>query len=145
MHGLPRKLTVDVLARLFEGRTRVVERLAAVEDPLTHAHALLRVLPEEEQIEALNAHPRIGAIALSAASAQEQGGVEDAAILRELARLNDAYEKQFGFRFVIFANGRSKAQLLEVLRARLAHAREEELATGLAELVAIALNRYRRA
>jgi hypothetical protein len=41
---LPRQLTVDELAELFEGRTRFVERLAATENPLGRARALLQDL-----------------------------------------------------------------------------------------------------
>ena len=62
-------------------------------------------------------------------------------MLRELAELNDAYERRFGFRFVVFVNGRAKAELLPVLRARLGRTREEELATGISEYMAIARDR----
>ena len=37
MRELPRKLTAEELAELFEGRTRVVEVLAEIEDPLDRA------------------------------------------------------------------------------------------------------------
>ena len=37
MRELPRQLTAEQLAELFEGRTRFVERLAALEDPLGQA------------------------------------------------------------------------------------------------------------
>lgn len=144
MHDLPRKLTSDELALLFEGRTRFVERLAGHENPLTEAGALLRGLPEDERLEALNAHPPIGARGLSAVSAREQGGDEDPAILEELARLNRAYEEKFGFRFVVFVNRRPKAEILSVLQQRLTRTREEELDTALDALVAIAEDRYRQ-
>ena len=43
MRELPRQLTADELAELFEGRTRFVERLAAERDPLdARAHARAR-------------------------------------------------------------------------------------------------------
>lgn len=144
MHDLPRKLTSDELALLFEGRTRFVERLAGLEYPLAEAGALLRGLPEDERLEALNAHPPIGARGLSAASAREQGGDEDPAILEELARLNRAYEEKFGFRFVVFVNRRPKAEILSVLRERLGRTRDEEITTALDELVSIAVDRHRR-
>lgn len=144
MHDLPRQLTVDELAILFEGRTRFVERLAGRENPLAEARALLRSLQEDEQTETLNAHPRIGERAGSAASSREQGGDEDPQVLAELARLNRAYEEKFGFRFVVFVNQRSKAQILRVLKQRLTRTRAEELETALDELVAIAEDRHRR-
>ena len=37
MRELPRQLSVDELGELFEGRTRLVERLAEIEDPLEQA------------------------------------------------------------------------------------------------------------
>ena len=143
MRDLPRQLSVEELAELFEGRTRLVELLAEREDPLGSADAVLAELSEAEQLEALNAHPAIGARAgLSARSAAEQGADADPVILTELAYLNQVYEEKFGFRFVVFVNGRPKAEILEVLRGRLERTREEELETALAELVAIARNRW---
>jgi 2-oxo-4-hydroxy-4-carboxy--5-ureidoimidazoline (OHCU) decarboxylase len=131
------------LSRLFEGRTRLVERLAGRENPLHDARALLRDIPEDELIEALNAHPRIGASRLSPVSAREQGVEGDPAVAEDLARLNQAYEERFGFRFVVFVNRRSKAEILSVLRARLGRGRREELEAGVTDLVAIARDRYR--
>jgi 2-oxo-4-hydroxy-4-carboxy--5-ureidoimidazoline (OHCU) decarboxylase len=141
---LPRQLTPEQLAELFEGRTRLVERLAEVDDPLGSAVEVLRGLPEEEKLEALNAHPAIGARKLSPASAREQGADADPVVLTELAYLNQVYEEKFGFRFVVFVNRRPKAEILEVLRERLQRTREEELDTAVEELVAIAADRWRR-
>jgi 2-oxo-4-hydroxy-4-carboxy--5-ureidoimidazoline (OHCU) decarboxylase len=140
---LPRKLTADELAELFEGRTRLVERLAELEDPLGAAPELVRRLPEDELLEALSAHPAIGAKALSERSAREQGAGDEAAET-ELAELNRAYEAKFGFRFVVFVDRRPRADLLPVLRERLERTREEELETGIRELVAIARDRWQR-
>ncbi|HVH31650.1 MAG TPA: 2-oxo-4-hydroxy-4-carboxy-5-ureidoimidazoline decarboxylase [bacterium] len=137
------RLTVDRLAVLFEGRTRFVTRLADYDDPLRHARAVLRSLPEADVVEALNAHPRIGTRPLSARSAAEQGQENDPAVLEELARLNRAYEEKFGFRFVVFVNRRPRSQILAVLRERYARTREEELVTAREELVAIAEDRLR--
>ena len=143
MRDLPRQLSIEELAELFEGRTRLVELLAEREDPLGSADAVLAELSEAEQLEALNAHPAIGARAgLSARSAAEQGADADPVILTELAYLNQVYEEKFGFRFVVFVNGRPKAEILQLLRGRLERTREEELETALAELVAIARNRW---
>jgi 2-oxo-4-hydroxy-4-carboxy--5-ureidoimidazoline (OHCU) decarboxylase len=139
---LPRQLSVEELEELFEGRTRLVERLAEIESPLEHADELLAQLSEEEKIEALNAHPTIGARRLSARSAAEQGTESDPTILSELTYLNQVYEEKFGFRFVVFVHGRSKREILEVLRERIARTRDEELETGCQELVAIARDRW---
>jgi 2-oxo-4-hydroxy-4-carboxy--5-ureidoimidazoline (OHCU) decarboxylase len=142
---LPRQLSADELEELFEGRTRLVERLAALENPLGQAEAVLGALSEEEQVEALAAHPAIGArTGLSVRSAAEQGGDSDPVILSELAYLNQVYEEKFGFRFVVFVDGRPKAEILDVLRERLTRTREQELETGVRELVAIAKDRWTR-
>ena len=138
MRDLPRQLSAEELAELFSGRTAFVERLAATEDPLGRADELARTLTADEKYEALAAHPRIGE------RSPEQRG-DDAAVLAELADLNRAYEEKFGFRFVVFVNRRSRAELLPVLRERLARTRADELDTGLSELIAIARDRWSRA
>jgi 2-oxo-4-hydroxy-4-carboxy--5-ureidoimidazoline (OHCU) decarboxylase len=140
---LPRQLTVDELAELFEGRTRFVERLAATEDPLGRARAILQDLTPEERREVLDAHPAIGAKRLSARSAAEQGADADPEVLAELEHLNREYEARHGFRFVVFVNRRPKAEILEVLRSRIDNPTDEELETALGELVAIAEDRWR--
>jgi 2-oxo-4-hydroxy-4-carboxy-5-ureidoimidazoline decarboxylase len=75
--------------------------------------------------DALAGHPRIGARAGAAGSwpGQEQAGVAgaDEATLRELAAGNRAYEQRFGHIYLICATGRTAAELLAVLRARLAN------------------------
>ena len=143
---LPRQLTADELAELFEGRTRFVERLAGEPDPLVRARTLVYELPLDEKHEILDAHPAIGQRAgLSARSAAEQGADADADVVPELARLNAEYEARHGFRFVVFVNRRPKAEILDVLRARIGRPTQNELDTALGELVAIAEDRWRRA
>jgi 2-oxo-4-hydroxy-4-carboxy--5-ureidoimidazoline (OHCU) decarboxylase len=144
VHDLPRQLSVEELADLFEGRTRLVEQLAEHDDPLGSARGVIAGLSEREKLEALNAHPAIGAQKLSARSAAEQGGDNDPVVLTELAYLNQVYEEKFGFRFVVFVNRRSKLEILEELRARLERTRAEELDTAVEKLVAIAEDRWRR-
>jgi 2-oxo-4-hydroxy-4-carboxy-5-ureidoimidazoline decarboxylase len=137
MRELPRQLSADKLAELFSGRTRLVERLAVRERPLDVAEEVAAELSEDEQANALAAHPRIGE------PSDEQRGAEPE-VLAELEELNRAYEERFGFRFVVFVAGRTRAELLPVLRERLARSRAEELETGLRELVAIAKDRWQR-
>jgi 2-oxo-4-hydroxy-4-carboxy--5-ureidoimidazoline (OHCU) decarboxylase len=145
MRDLPRELSADELAELFEGRTRLVELLAETEDPLDRAEATLMALSDDEKAEALSAHPAIGRRSgLSERSAAEQGTDSDPAILSELAYLNQVYEEKFGFRFVVFVAGRPKREVLEVLRERIGRTRDEELDTGCRELVAIAKDRWTR-
>jgi len=139
VRDLPRQLSVEELADLFEGRTSFVERLAQVEDPLGRAREVAASLTDAEKKEVLDAHPAIGAKTMSARSAAEQG-TDDAP---ELDELNRAYEQKFGFRFVVFVNRRPKSEIVPILRARFDRTREQELATALDELVAIAEDRWR--
>jgi 2-oxo-4-hydroxy-4-carboxy--5-ureidoimidazoline (OHCU) decarboxylase len=143
VRDLPRQLTAEELGELFEGRTSFVEKLALVEDPLTHARAVALELTDEEKREILDAHPAIGAKAMSERSRREQGSDDDPDVLAELAKLNADYEQQFGFRFVVFVNGRPRREIVPILRERLQRTPEEELATAVDELVQIAVNRWR--
>ena len=122
----------------------LVERLAGTENPLEKADDVIATLSEAEKIEALSAHPAIGAKKLSTRSAAEQGADADPAVLTELAYQNRVYEEKFGFRFVVFVAARPKREILKVLGERIGNTREEELETGLRELVAIARDRWTR-
>jgi 2-oxo-4-hydroxy-4-carboxy--5-ureidoimidazoline (OHCU) decarboxylase len=139
-------------SRLFEHAGPLLERLER-EGPfetgaalLTRARAILVELSESEQIAVINAHPRIGARPeqLSAASRREQGVGDPPEVMRRLEILNEEYEHKFGFRFVVFVNGRSKRALVPVLEARLRGTRDEERRTALREILAIAEDRLKR-
>jgi 2-oxo-4-hydroxy-4-carboxy--5-ureidoimidazoline (OHCU) decarboxylase len=134
---LPRQLSAPELAPLFSGHTRLVDELAAREDPLAVCDEVALALPEADQVAALATHPRIGEPSV------EQRGAEPE-VLAELARLNEEYERRFGFAFVVFVDGRTRAELLPVLRERLGRTRGEELETGLRELCAVARSRWDR-
>ena len=136
MRELPGQLSQPELEELFSGPSTLVSILAETEQPLDRAEEIALNLPDEDKIEALAAHPRIGE-----PSPEQHGG--DPAVLTELVYLNQVYEEKFGFRFVVFVAGRPRHEVLEVLRDRIANTREEELETGIKELVAIAQDRWR--
>jgi 2-oxo-4-hydroxy-4-carboxy--5-ureidoimidazoline (OHCU) decarboxylase len=137
------------LQRAFERAPSLVDRLAAeapfpsADAAVERARALLGAMTERDRIAVLDAHPRIGADrrALSPDSLREQGDEADAAVLRELAELNDAYERRFGSRFVIFVAGRPLRAIVPIMRERLRRSRESELATAIEEFLAIARDR----
>ena len=135
------------MARIFEPNPLLLERLArrrpfrSYGELVATAREVVRHMSPVEQAALLGSHPRIGATAMSEASRREQGGGASESVERELARLQDEYERRLGFRFVVFVNRRSRAQILEVLRGRIANAREVELATGVAEYLAICADR----
>ncbi|MGH2376895.1 MAG: 2-oxo-4-hydroxy-4-carboxy-5-ureidoimidazoline decarboxylase [Candidatus Limnocylindria bacterium] len=141
----------EELIRALERAPALAEQLAreapfpSVDAAIERARAVLDDMTVGERIAVLDAHPRIGADpgALSEASQREQGA-EDTAVAAELARLNEEYERRFGFRFVVFVAGRSRAEIVPVLRDRLTRSREDELLTGTGELLAIARDRLGR-
>jgi 2-oxo-4-hydroxy-4-carboxy--5-ureidoimidazoline (OHCU) decarboxylase len=136
------------VAEAFERAPLLAERVGEGGDPaaiVERARAVLAAMTEAERIAVLDAHPRIGATAgLSARSAAEQGGATDRDTVRALELLNAEYERTFGFRFVVFVHGRSRAEIVPVLQQRLGRARHEELATGIEEFLAIARDRLER-
>jgi 2-oxo-4-hydroxy-4-carboxy--5-ureidoimidazoline (OHCU) decarboxylase len=136
------------VAEAFERAPLLAQRVGEGGDPdavIARARAVLAAMNETDRVAVLNAHPRIGAVTgLSARSAAEQGGPSDPLTLRTLELLNAEYERTFGFRFVVFVHGRSRAEIVPVLQARLRRARHEELATGLEEFLAIARDRLER-
>ena len=136
MRELPRQLSAAELEELFSGPSMLVQVLAETEDPLSRAEEIALGLDEADKVEALAGHARIGE-----PSPEQHGG--DPAVLTELAYLNQVYEEKFGFRFVVFVAGRSRGEVLEILRDRIGSTREEELEAGMRDLVAIAQDRWR--
>lgn len=119
------------------------------------AESLVLRLTRSEQIEIVNAHPRIGedpetVRRMSAQSFAEQGYAAEAqlpadevhGVYAALAALNAEYENRFGFGFVVFVNGRPKSEIVEVLRERLHNSREAELETALRAMFLIARDRH---
>ena len=141
------------LERLFEGAPRFLDRVEAAgpfpdDSVLFHvARDIAHAMPEDEQIELVDAHPRLGAPpgTISALSYSEQGydrpeaGVDVAA---ELDRLNRAYETRHGFRYCVFVAGRPREALLPGLAAAIDADRTTELHRALDAVVDIAIDRH---
>jgi len=153
LDSLPEDAFIAATAPWFEGAPRFLARLAAARpfgDELTlfgRAEAIALAMPEDEQVELIDAHPRLGAppASVSALSHREQGyDRETTEAMADLARLNVAYEDQFGFRYCVFVNGRSRAALVPVLQAALGEDRGSEIRRALIDVVAIARDRARR-
>lgn len=153
---MPATSFVAALALLFEGAPRFLERLAADrpfgsdEAMLETAARLARELPEEEAVELVNAHPRIGTepASVSGMSFREQGydreaeeeGEENWAA-EELKVLNEVYEARFGFRFAVFVAGREQAEIIPLIEAALRNDREAELRRAVDDCIDIAADR----
>jgi 2-oxo-4-hydroxy-4-carboxy-5-ureidoimidazoline decarboxylase len=94
-------------------------------------------------LEAMDAHPRIGA-RVTGQSATEQSGVADDS-RAALQAGNAAYEERFGHVFLVCATGLSGEQMLAALRQRLANDEASERLVATAELRKITVLRVRRA
>ena len=144
---------VASMAPLFEGAPRFLARLAAArpfrddEDLFTRAREIAHAMPEPDQIELIDAHPRLGAPpgSVSAMSFTEQGYDRGTGtpldVAAELERLNDAYEAHHGFRYCVFVAGRSREELLPGMAAALEADRETELHRALDAVIDIAIDR----
>lgn len=94
------------------------------------ADAIWESLGRGDWLEAFAAHPKIGEQrTVSAWSAAEQAGMQSAddRARTELAALNAEYEARFGYIFIICATGKSPAEMLSTLEARLTNDAEREL------------------
>jgi 2-oxo-4-hydroxy-4-carboxy--5-ureidoimidazoline (OHCU) decarboxylase len=136
----------------LEPRLRGLRPFASYDDLLDKATMQLASASREDKVRVLDAHPPLGESAdrlraRSVVSWREQAGGDggDApAGSHELAHLSELYERRFGFRLVVFVNGRSVAELVPEIRGRLAYTADGELATGIAAAVEIARERARR-
>lgn len=153
------------VAPLFEGAPAFLARLAAARPfgswpaLFDGARSIAHAMPELEQVELVDAHPRLGAppALVSKLSFGEQGFDRDAAatlaadtarerdrLATELERLNRAYEVHFGFRYCVFVAGRSRSDLLPDMAVALARERDSELRRALDAVVDIAIDRQHR-
>ena len=147
------------LEALFEGAPRFLDRLEAAApfadeaELFARAREIAHTMPEDEQIELVDAHPRLGAApgTVSAMSYREQGydrAAEGAAspgaidVGAELDRLNAAYEGRHGFRYCVFVAGRPREALLPAMTAALEADRTAELHRALDAVVDIAIDRH---
>ncbi len=153
LDALPVDAFVAAAAPWFEGAPRFLRRLAAARpfgDAATlfaRADAIAASMPEDEQLELIDAHPRLGAPpgTVSEASYREQGYDRDLSeAIADLEILNLAYEARFGFRFCVFVNGRSRRALVPVMEAALQADREAEIRRAVHDVVAIARDRFEK-
>ncbi len=149
----------ELTAPLFEAAPGFIGRLAEGRPYGSWAELFARAIrlaldmPRDDQLELIDAHPRIGAPpgSVSALSFVEQGYDQESAsaeaeserarIAAELERLNREYETVFGFRYVIFVAGRPRAQIVPLVEAALRADPDAERERALRDVVAIARDR----
>jgi len=95
-----------------------------------HAERIWQSLGEGDYLEAFAHHPQIGEdlaalrqrfASTHALAAGEQAGVQgaDEATLLALREGNRAYRERFGFIFIVYATGKSAAEMLKLLQERI--------------------------
>lgn len=126
----------------------------AAQRPFDNGEALLgcarevwATMADSDRLEAFAAHPLIGDVELLRArfgdgedrANQEQGQVLDAQeqVLQALAAGNAAYHARHGFIFIVFASGKSAAEMLDLLQQRLPNSTAAEMQTAAAEQMKI--------
>ncbi|MDO7885444.1 2-oxo-4-hydroxy-4-carboxy-5-ureidoimidazoline decarboxylase [Hymenobacter cheonanensis] len=100
-------------------------------------------LTEADWREAFTHHPKIGDVhalkekfaSTATWAAGEQGAVRQASqdTLESLSAGNDAYERRFGYIFIVCATGKSADEMLALLQARLPHEPSREIQVAMGE------------
>lgn len=108
----------------------------------------------DEWLEAFRQHPRLGDIeslkekfqSTAELALEEQAGAASASdeILKELAEANAAYEKKFGFIYILNATGKTAKVMLSILRIRLNNDEETEKIMAMVEQNKITHNRLEK-
>ena len=98
---------------------------------------------EEDWKEAFSQHPKIGDIdslnkkftSTAKWASEEQSGVNNTSerILQQLADGNKAYEKKFGYIFIVSAMAKSAEAILNLLQSRFLNSPEEEIKIAMEE------------
>lgn len=124
---------------------------ATIADMKYNAGKIWQTLSEPDHLQAFEAHPMIGDVdslrkkyaSTKAIASGEQSGASgaDEAVLTELAALNHKYLEKFAFIFIVFATGKSAAEMLALLKARIDNTREKEIENAAAEQLKITLLR----
>lgn len=153
LNALSADAFAGVLAPLFEGAPGFLGRLAAArpfdsdEGIFAAARETAAAAPEAELLELLDAHPRIGAsqgeMSELSRGEQDDDAGSDESLAQELADLNAAYERRFGFRYVVFVAGRPRAAIVPLMEVALRNERDAELRRGVDDAIYIAADRLR--
>ena len=100
-------------------------------------------MDEANLLQAFEGHPKIGDVSslrkkyanTKGLASNEQSGVNVATeeTLQALADGNNEYDDKNGFIFIVFATGKSAAEMLDILQARLPNDRQTELKNAAVE------------
>lgn len=141
-------------SRKWAGRVIAERPFENVADLIAKADRVWWSLAPHDWLEAFHSHPKIGEKQAAAKtsleaqrwSADEQSGIRDSALetMEALAELNRAYQKKFGYIFIVCASGKTSEEMLAILRSRLGNDPDQELRTAAAEQAQITHLRLRK-
>lgn len=109
--------------------------------------AVMYAAPPDRQLALIRAHPDLaGKAAVAGELTRESRMEQSSAGLDRLSpeefaaftRMNAAYREKFGFPFIVCVREHTKDSILANFAGRLAHSRDEEIATALGEIAKIA-------
>jgi len=142
LNNLSEKHFFDEMQKCCGSTTWVNEMLAGrpfknLEEVLNFAEEAWQNTYEKDWLEAFDHHPKIGDIksleekfaSTKTLAGGEQASVQSASTktLEELVKGNTAYEKKFGFIFIVCATGKTADEMLGLLKARMPNDRNTEL------------------
>jgi allantoinase len=132
-------------SRTWAGRMRAAGPYASVVALEQAADCIWNECSPEDWREAFTAHPRIGQT-YSHRSREEQSGVAGAppGILADLAELNQRYQEKFGYIYIVCASGKTAAEMLAILKRRLANDPAHEILEAAGQERQIARLRLRK-
>ena len=158
LNGLSSPDFIRVVGPVFEHSPWIAEATAA-QRPFADFEKLHRALcetvnnsSEEKQLALIRAHPDlVGKLALAGQLTKESTNEQASAGLTQLTpqevalfqKQNAAYQKKFGFPFVICARLNKKEAIIAGFELRLKNSRAEEIKTALEEIFKIAELRLR--
>lgn len=110
---------------------------SSLEELIIESDRIWESATKEDILEAFSHHPKIGDLntmkekfaSTKEWASNEQAGVQSAneQTLVELAKGNQAYEKKFGFIFIVCATGKSAEEMLTMLNARIHNQPDKEI------------------
>ncbi|HTV49505.1 MAG TPA: 2-oxo-4-hydroxy-4-carboxy-5-ureidoimidazoline decarboxylase [Phycisphaerae bacterium] len=153
LNSMTREEFVGVCGPFFEHSPWIADRawlqrpFASAGDLYEKLCAVVEAATPEEKLKLIRAHPDlVGRMARENRLSRESASEQAAAGLTSLSadeiavfeRHNAEYTQRFGFPFVVCARQNRKQAILDAFPRRLAHSREEEIASALAEIFKIA-------
>jgi 2-oxo-4-hydroxy-4-carboxy--5-ureidoimidazoline (OHCU) decarboxylase len=155
LQSLPDESVEQVLALLFEPSPALqglllpeirTTPLTTYHDLSSLARATLSSLSPDSPLllSILSAHPRLGEKRVDSAQSQsEQKSLGNETERAQLQKLNEEYEAKFpGLRYVVFVNGRSREEVMEDMRERIANGTiEDEVIKAIEAMCDIAIDR----